>query len=166
MNFSNLNIKLVEDNGFCDVLIRVDDAFASEFGEEFGPKMLTVGSKQTDGLCKHIRSHFLGKNLRRVRIVMNGLTLATLPLAAKEEAHTRCLGLVSTYIPPSDETQEDKDDGRQLQDYVVKPGDTLWIIAAKFNTTSDRLSEINELQANPVEAGHKISVPLCMALSD
>lgn len=46
------------------------------------------------------------------------------------------------------------------QVYVVKPGDVLWKIAAKFNTTWQKLAEYNKL-ANPhlIFPGQKILVP-------
>ncbi|MCL2852999.1 MAG: LysM peptidoglycan-binding domain-containing protein [Defluviitaleaceae bacterium] len=164
MNFTNLNIKLIEDNGYCDVLIRVDDAFANEFGEEFGSKIFSADDSHNNSLREHIRSSFPGKKLRRIRLTLNGITLATVPVLTKAERlarNTQHLGLVSTYRSDA----EPEDSGVQLQDYEVKPGDTLWIIAAKFNTTSDALTSINNLEGVP-EAGRKISVPLSLALAD
>ena len=31
--------------------------------------------------------------------------------------------------------------------YIVQPGDTLWDIAKRFNTTADRIAQINEIGA-------------------
>ena len=164
MNFTNLNIKLVEDNGYCDVLISVDNAFTNEFGEEFGLKMFSSDNIKTDSLRGHIRNTFPDKKLRRARITMHGITLATMPLLTKAERlseNTQRLGLVSTYRP----SNVTEDDGTQLKDYEVRKGDTLWIIAAKFNTTANELSRINKLRGVP-EVGQKISVPLNIALDN
>ena len=166
MNFTNLNIKLIEDNGYCDVLIRLDGTFENEFGEEFNVTMFGTDNFQTESLRKHIRAKFPGRKLRRARITLHGITLATMPITTKTEKlaqNTQYLGLVSAYRP-SDEP-EPEDTGLQLQDYEIKHGDTLWIIAAKFNTTTESLSEINNISGS-LEAGRKISVPICLALSD
>jgi membrane-bound lytic murein transglycosylase D len=46
--------------------------------------------------------------------------------------------------------------------YVVKPGDTLWGIAAKFSTTVDRIKRMNGMsgrRGRGLQAGQRISVP-------
>ena len=165
MNFTNLSIKLVEDNGFYDVLIRLDDAFANEFGEEFVGGKFRAESDNFQNLQMHIRSSFPDKKLRNARLVFHGLALATLPLTTRDEElaqNSRFLGLVSSYQPstkPSDSTIP-------MQDYTVKFGDTLWIIAAKFNTTTAALSKMNKLQSAILETGQKISIPLNTAFAD
>jgi len=53
-----------------------------------------------------------------------------------------------------------KDDERHLT-YVVKAGDTLWTIAAKFSTTVDRLKRLNNLtgrRARELQVGQRIAV--------
>lgn len=164
MNLTNLSIRLIEDNGCYDVLIRVDDAFASEFGEEFVLKITNDNERSADSLREHIRSKFPDKKLRRAKIILHGITIATIPIPTKSERlakNTRHLGLVSTFIGSA----EPEDTGVQLQDYKVKHGDTLWIIAAKFNTTKSELSKINNLTDTP-ETGRRISVPLNPALEE
>jgi len=159
MDFTLLNMRLVEDNGFYDVLIRLDDAFATEFGEEFTSAKLDTKSANTQNFCEHIRSSFPDKKLRHARLLSHGLTLATLPLITRDDELTqnsRFFGLVSSYQPNTEPAPSPV----QMQDYTVKFGDTLWIVAAKFNTTADTLSEVNKLQNSSLETGQKISVPL------
>ena len=46
--------------------------------------------------------------------------------------------------------------------YVVRPGDTLWGIAAKFSTTVDRIKRLNGMsnrRARGLQAGQRLSVP-------
>ncbi|MCL2616122.1 MAG: LysM peptidoglycan-binding domain-containing protein [Defluviitaleaceae bacterium] len=162
MNFTKLNMKLIEDNGFCDVLIRVDEAFSSEFGEEFMEKIIGPYSRHAEGLREQVQKRFPDRNLRRARVVLYGMTLATVPLISKEEEraqNTRHFGLISEYAPIS----EEENDGRLLQDYIVKDGDTLWIIAAKFNTSGEVIAKINGLEGS-LEVGRRISVPMNVAL--
>ena len=45
--------------------------------------------------------------------------------------------------------------------YTVKPGDTLWTIAAKFSTTVDKLRKLNGLtgrSARSLQVGQTIAV--------
>jgi len=158
-------MKLVEDSGFYDVLIRLDDAFASEFGEEFMPKKFREESANSQSLQMHVRSSFPDKKLRRARLLFNGLALGTLPLTTREEdiaQNSHFLGLVSSYQPAA----TNADSLAPTQDYTVKFGEPLWIIAAKFNTTAAKLSEMNKFQSTALETGQKISVPLNAVFSD
>ena len=46
--------------------------------------------------------------------------------------------------------------------YVVKRGDTLWSIAAKFSTTVDRIKRLNGMsgrRGRELQAGQRLSVP-------
>lgn len=43
--------------------------------------------------------------------------------------------------------------------YTVQPGDSLWSLARKFDTTMEVLIEINELPDRPLRAGEVIKVP-------
>ena len=40
--------------------------------------------------------------------------------------------------------------------YVVKKGDTLWMIAKRYGTTIDKMRQYNENLAEPLEAGQKL----------
>ncbi len=44
-------------------------------------------------------------------------------------------------------------------EYIVKPGDTLSLIAQAFSTTVGRLRELNHLQGNMLRVGQKLIVP-------
>jgi LysM repeat protein len=43
--------------------------------------------------------------------------------------------------------------------YRVEPGDSLWTIAKKFNTTVEILKRVNELETDKLEIGQKIIIP-------
>ncbi|HHV71214.1 MAG TPA: LysM peptidoglycan-binding domain-containing protein [Clostridia bacterium] len=43
--------------------------------------------------------------------------------------------------------------------YIVEKGDTLWLIAQKFNTDVDTLSQLNGLQSTMLQVGQKLVVP-------
>ncbi len=43
-------------------------------------------------------------------------------------------------------------------EYVVKPGDSLWIIAKRFGTTAKRLAKINNLKSNKIYVGQILKV--------
>lgn len=42
--------------------------------------------------------------------------------------------------------------------YIVKSGDTLWSIARKYNTTIDKIKELNNLKSNSLSIGQKLLV--------
>lgn len=43
--------------------------------------------------------------------------------------------------------------------YIVKSGDSLWSIASRYNTTVDKLKDINNLSSNLLSIGQKLLVP-------
>ena len=45
-----------------------------------------------------------------------------------------------------------------LDQYIVQPGDTLWSIAKKFNTSVDDLKRINNLDSNLLSIGQLIMI--------
>ena len=50
--------------------------------------------------------------------------------------------------------------------YIVKSGDTLWSIARKFNTTVDKLKEINNLTSNSLSINQVIKLPTGNTIDD
>ena len=47
----------------------------------------------------------------------------------------------------------------ELFDYIVQNGDTLYGIARKYNTTVDKLKEINNLTSNTLQIGQVLKIP-------
>lgn len=43
--------------------------------------------------------------------------------------------------------------------YIVKSGDSLWSIASRYNTTVDKLKDINNLSSNLLSIGQKLLIP-------
>lgn len=54
-------------------------------------------------------------------------------------------------IPPSPETG--------VIEYIVKAGDTLWLLAQRFNTTIDTIKALNNLTGNMLMIGQVIRIP-------
>jgi membrane-bound lytic murein transglycosylase D len=48
---------------------------------------------------------------------------------------------------------------KRLVKYVVKRGDSLWKIAAKFGTTTKIIRRLNYLKSNYLKAGQTLLVP-------
>lgn len=55
-------------------------------------------------------------------------------------------------IPKGSSTEDNNDY------YIVKKGDSLWKIANQFNTTVDKLKEINKLSTNDLSVGQKLLI--------
>ena len=50
-------------------------------------------------------------------------------------------------------------DSTNTTTYVVKRGDSLWLIANKYNTTVDNLKSLNNLSTNLLTVGQELIVP-------
>ncbi|UPW19806.1 LysM peptidoglycan-binding domain-containing protein [Agarivorans sp. TSD2052] len=53
-----------------------------------------------------------------------------------------------------------KSDRMQWARYKVKPGDSLSVIAKRYNTTSQQIKELNQLNSTRIRAGHHLLVPV------
>lgn len=60
-------------------------------------------------------------------------------------------------IPTSN--NENNENSNQEITYVVKPGDSLWSIAKKYNITVDNLKSYNNLNNNMLSIGQKLKIP-------
>lgn len=65
------------------------------------------------------------------------------------------------YIKPKNSTP--KNDNLSVKsdnfNYIVKKGDTLWDIARLYNTTVDKLKQLNNLSGNTIKVGQSLIVP-------
>lgn len=52
-----------------------------------------------------------------------------------------------------------EDNSSNYDTYIVKSGDSLWSIASRYNTTVDKLKDINNLSSNMLSIGQKLLVP-------
>lgn len=43
--------------------------------------------------------------------------------------------------------------------YIVRPGDTLWLLAQRFNTTVDAIKKLNNLTGNTIHIGQTLKIP-------
>ena len=58
---------------------------------------------------------------------------------------------IDNVIPPSVDTD--------VTVYVVRPGDTLWLLAQKFNTTVDAIKRLNGLTSDNLSIGQVLRIP-------
>ena len=63
-------------------------------------------------------------------------------------------------VEQSDEVNAQDEDYDSLILYIVKPGDSLWKIAKKFNSTVDEIAKMNGIEdTNMIIIGQKIYIP-------
>ncbi len=49
--------------------------------------------------------------------------------------------------------------GTGVFEYVVRPGDTLWLLAQKYNTTVDTIKNLNGLTSDTINVGQVLQIP-------
>ena len=80
-----------------------------------------------------------------------GITVDELKKANNLKSNLLSINQVLT-IPKGSSTEDNNDY------YIVKKGDSLWKIANQFNTTVDKLKEINKLSTNDLSVGQKLLI--------
>lgn len=80
-----------------------------------------------------------------------GITVDELKKANNLKSNLLSINQVLT-IPKGSSTEDNNDY------YIVKKGDSLWKIGNQFNTTVDKLKEINKLSTNDLSVGQKLLI--------
>lgn len=65
--------------------------------------------------------------------------------------------LYETYLGAEDVIPPDSDTG--VTEYVVRPGDTLWLLAQRFGTTVDAIKRLNNLTGDDLQIGQVLLIP-------
>lgn len=68
------------------------------------------------------------------------------------------LSINQKLLIPKEQQQESVNDNFTI--YIVQAGDSLWSIANKFNTTVDKLKEINNLPNNTLSISQQLKIPV------
>lgn len=71
---------------------------------------------------------------------------------------TDLLNIGDRIVIPCNVENDYKNDSNNYVDYIVVKGDSLYSIAKKFNTTVDRIKELNGLTSNILSIGQKLIV--------
>ena len=70
------------------------------------------------------------------------------------------MNLIDDIEVVEDDNEENNQDYNSLILYIVKPGDTLWKIAKRFNSTVDEISRMNGIEEpEKISIGQKIYIP-------
>lgn len=71
-------------------------------------------------------------------------------------------------VEESTQTGNVRDDAtdNEANTYIVSPGDSLSVIAKKFNTTINTLKEVNNLSTNTIYVGQQLIIPVEIASED
>lgn len=68
------------------------------------------------------------------------------------------LSIGQVLIIPSKKS-DDKESNADENVYVVKKGDSLWLIAKNYNTSVDEIKRLNNLSSNALSIGQKLKIP-------
>jgi len=62
------------------------------------------------------------------------------------------------YVPPASSTKS-RSSNKKVSHYTVKSGDSLWIIAKRFSTTTQKIQTLNKMPSTSVNVGQKLKIP-------
>lgn len=65
---------------------------------------------------------------------------------------------IGQFLKIPKEKEENTKNNKQIT-YIVKKGDSLWVIANKYDTTVDKIKEFNKLTSNNLNIGQKLIIP-------
>lgn len=100
---------------------------------------------QIETYIENIENRAIGGNQLQIRLEMNVNTMS------KEEMKINSIKTIEVTNEPLANTPS-------VVVYYVKPGDTLWNIAKKFNTTVENIKEINELTDDTIYPNEQIII--------
>jgi peptidoglycan DL-endopeptidase LytF len=129
-----------------ELIFFIDDLsteFASELGSQPETKITLIQSAK-----KLIADQYPGIKVTVVRVMVSGIICATFPIAT---------------VMASAQSSNNKEDNVQSINrsvlYKIQPGDTLWVLSQKFNTTIDLIKQANHLSSDTLQLNNQIIIP-------
>lgn len=140
------NYKLIKENDEYTVLIYLDPSL-EEFGDELG-KISSNPRPLKEQIQSFIKKNFPKLNIKSAKVMAGSILVATLSLSPtffenKAEASTSTYSYTDSY----------------QAEYVVKPGDSLSVIAKKYGTTVDAIMQKNHLTSTVIKVGQLLKIP-------
>jgi len=131
---------LQNQNGAYELILYLDDTL-TEFSQELGTKssMPSDIMKQATQLMK---KRYPSIKITVVKVVLGGFVMSTLPVAADR-------AFANTPIQQTNSNVF----------YSVSPGDTLWGLSKKFETSVDLIKVANKLSSDTLTIGQKLVFP-------
>jgi peptidoglycan DL-endopeptidase LytF len=128
-----------------ELVIYLDD-FTTEFSNELTGKPETKDNLM-ESAKKLVATHYPDVKVTLVRVMVSGMIFASFPIA----------GLASVQTPTSKEN-ESLLVGDTVR-YRVQPGDTLWKISQKYNTTVNDIKKANRLESDILPLNQSLIIP-------
>ncbi len=148
----NLRYKLEKNNNQTDeytIVLYLADHL-SEFADELG----TIPRERKDiiTLAKQIvKINYPNLKVKMVRVIIGGIAVTSLPL-------------VSDNSPKAHASEQISSNSHITQDgsiyYQVGPGDTLWNVSQKYNTTVDHIKRANNLTSDILRLNQQLIIPI------
>ncbi len=110
-----------------------------------GESLSTIARKYRTSVSRIAQAN----NIRKSHFIVAGKTLK-IPLSGTQ--------VVATAPPPPAKCSPD---GRQTVLHRVKRGDSLWIIAKRYGTTTSKIQQINGLSGAHLSIGQRLNIPAC-----
>ncbi|WP_084780331.1 LysM peptidoglycan-binding domain-containing protein [Bacillus massilinigeriensis] len=146
--FKNYEIrKLNTENNEYELILRLDNQL-TEFAVELGKK--PSESKDYLTIARQIvKDRYPGIKVTMVRVIVGGLAVSVMPFMA-DSKEAKAAGT-------SDQTTEEAQSYSMF--YSVAPGDTLWVISKKFNTSVADIKKANDLTSDIIKVNQQLMIP-------
>ncbi|WEG12460.1 LysM peptidoglycan-binding domain-containing protein [Pullulanibacillus sp. KACC 23026] len=160
MDILNYKLSLLHpDRDEYELVINLD-GYTMEFAEELG----TLSEKRNnlvDTAKQIINERFPKVKVTMIKVLVGGMAITSIPLLGSAPLKAKAAESTSS-TPIKSETNQKTETNKNSDSiyYNVSAGDTLWIIAGKFNTTIDNIKQANHLTSDSLQINQQLIIPM------
>lgn len=117
--------------------------FAEEFGNETKVKENIIISARQMVIERYPNIH-----ISVVKVLIGGMVVASIPLTANTSSAEAAGTITTSQVTQSDSVY-----------YQVQPGDTLWNLAMKYNSSIENIKKANQLTSDVLQLNQQLIIP-------